>query len=201
MGIDAKSDAIYELVEEGSAVEQVATGFTFTEGPIWHPTEHYLLFSDMPGDVRRKYTPGAGAEEVMSPSNKCNGLTYDADLNLLVCEHVTSSLVRERPDGTRETIAQHFEGKELNSPNDVIVAFDGSIYFSDPWYGRMPGFGQERERELGFQGVYRLRRAAASPSSSSTATSSSSRTASASRPTSRSCTSTTRRARTSRSTT
>jgi gluconolactonase len=156
VGIDAKSDAIYELVEEGSAVEQVATGFTFTEGPVWHPTGHYLLFSDMPGDTRRRYTPGAGAEDVMSPSNKCNGLTYDADLNLLVCEHVTSSLVRERPDGTRETIASHFEGKELNSPNDVCVHSSGAILFSDPWYGRMPVFGEERERELGFQGVYRL---------------------------------------------
>ena len=92
----------------------------------------------------------------MSPSNKCNGLTYDADLNLLVCEHVTSSLVRERPDGTRETIASHFEGKELNSPNDVCVHSSGAIFFSDPWYGRMPVFGEERERELGFQGVYRL---------------------------------------------
>jgi gluconolactonase len=156
-GIDARSDAIFELVEQGSAVEQVATGFTFTEGPIWHPTEHYLLFSDMPGDVRRKFTPGVGIEEVMRPSNKCNGMTYDADLNLLVCEHVTSSLVRERLDGTREAIATHFEGKELNSPNDVCVGSDGSIYFSDPWYGRMPVFGEERERELGFQGVYRLR--------------------------------------------
>jgi gluconolactonase len=155
-GIDAKSDAIYELVERGSEVERVATGFTFTEGPVWHPTEHYLLFSDMPGNVRRKYTPGQGVEEVMRPSNKCNGLTYDAELNLLVCEHVTSSLVRERPDRTRETIASHFEGKELNSPNDVCVRSDGSIYFSDPWYGRMPVFGEERERELGFQGVYRI---------------------------------------------
>lgn len=154
--IDARSDAIYELVAEGSAVEQLATGFTFTEGPIWHPREHYLLFSDMPGNVRRKYTPGQGVEEVMRPSNKCNGLTYDADLNLLVCEHVTSSLVRERPDGTRETIATHFEGKELNSPNDVCVGSDGTIYFSDPWYGRMPGFGQPRTRRLGFQGVYRI---------------------------------------------
>ncbi len=156
MGIDARSDAIYELVEQGSEVEQVATGFTFTEGPIWHPSEHYLLFSDMPGNVRRKYTPGSGVEEVMRPSNKCNGMTYDADLNLLVCEHVTSSLVRERPDGTRETLATHFEGKELNSPNDVVVHSSGTIYFSDPWYGRMPVFGEERERELGFQGVYRL---------------------------------------------
>jgi gluconolactonase len=155
-GIEAKSDALYDLVEQGSEVERVATGFTFTEGPIWHPAEHYLLFSDMPGDVRRKYTPDGTVEEVMRPSNKCNGMTYDAELNLLVCEHVTSSLVRERRDGTRETIASHFEGKELNSPNDVCVRSDGSIYFSDPWFGRMPVFGEERERELGFQGVYRI---------------------------------------------
>ena len=146
LGIEAKSDAIYELVEEGSTVEQAATGFTFTEGPIWHPKEQYLLFSDMPGDVRRKYTPDGTVVEVRNFSNKCNGMTYDADLNLLVCEHVTSSLVRESPDGTREIIAHHFEGKELNSPNDVSVHSSGSIYFSDPWYGRMPGFGHPRER-------------------------------------------------------
>ncbi len=156
MGIDAKSPAIYELVEEGSSVEKVAGGFTFTEGPIWHPRDQYLLFSDMPGDVRRKYTPDGTVVEVMRPSNKCNGMTYDADLNLLVCEHVTSSLVREAPDGTRETVASHFEGVELNSPNDVCVRSDGSIYFSDPWYGRMPVFGEERERALGWQGVFRI---------------------------------------------
>ncbi|HJU46977.1 MAG TPA: SMP-30/gluconolactonase/LRE family protein, partial [Gaiellaceae bacterium] len=154
-GIDAKSDAVYELLEQGSGVERVATGFTFTEGPIWHPREHYLLFSDMPADIRRKYTPDGTVVEVMNPSNKCNGMTYEADLGLLVCEHVTSSLVRER-NGERETVASHFEGKELNSPNDVVVRSDGSIYFSDPWYGRMPVFGLERERELGFQGVYRV---------------------------------------------
>ena len=155
-GIAATSPAIYELLEEGSGVEQVATGFTFTEGPIWHPTGGYLLFSDMPGDKRRRWDPQNGVEVVRDPSNKCNGMAYDADLDLLVCEHTTSSLVRERPDGTRETIASHFEGKELNSPNDVTVRSDGSIYFSDPWYGRMPVFGEERERELGWQGVFRI---------------------------------------------
>ena len=153
-GIDARSPAIYELVEEGSGVEQIATGFTFTEGPIWHPVEQHLLFSDMPGDVRRRYTPGSGVVEVLRPARKCNGMTYDADLNLLVCEHVTSQLVRERPDGAREILAYHHGGKYLNSPNDVTVRSDGTIYFSDPWYGRFPGFGIERERELGFQGVY-----------------------------------------------
>jgi gluconolactonase len=83
-------------------------------------------------------------------------MTLDNDGNLLVCEHVTSSVVRERPDGTRETLATHYQGKELNSPNDVIVASDGSIIFTDPTYGRMPGFGLEREQELDFQGVYRI---------------------------------------------
>lgn len=154
--IEAHSDAVWELVDRDADVEKVGTGFTFTEGPIWHPTEHHLLFSDMPGDVRRKYTPGGTVEEVMRPSNKGNGMTYDADLNLIVCEHVTSSLVIERPDGSRETLASHFDGKELNSPNDVIVAPGGAIYFSDPWYGRMPGFGLERERDLGWQGVFRV---------------------------------------------
>ena len=120
VGIEAKSPAIYELVEEGSAVERVATGFTFTEGPIWHP-DGYLLFSDMPGDVRRKYTPDKGVEEVMRPSFKCNGMTLDANLDLIVCEHVTSALWRERTDGSRELLAYHYEGKYLNSPNDVCV--------------------------------------------------------------------------------
>jgi gluconolactonase len=96
---------------------------------------------------------------VARPSNKGNGMTYDAEGRLVVCEHSTSSVVRMDPDGTgsgRQVIASHYEGKELNSPNDVIVKSDGSIYFTDPTYGRMPGFGLEREQELGFQGVYRI---------------------------------------------
>ena len=98
-GIDAKSDAIYELVEEGSAVSQLATGFTFTEGPVWHPAEQVLYFSDMPADIRRKVTLDGTVTEVLNPARKCNGMVLDADLNLLVCEHVSSSLVRERADG------------------------------------------------------------------------------------------------------
>jgi gluconolactonase len=137
-------------------VERVATGFTFTEGPIWNKHEDYLLFSDMPGDVRRRWSEGTGVEEVMRPSNKCNGMVYDSEGNLLVCEHVTSSVVRERADGIRETIASHYRGKELNAPNDVVTRSDGTIYFSDPTYGRMPGFGLEREQELSFQAVYRI---------------------------------------------
>lgn len=143
------------LVDQYAPVGQLATGFEFTEGPIWHPVDQYLLFSDMPGDVRRR-CDAHGVREVMRPANKCNGMTYDADLNLIVCEHSTSSLIRERPDGQRDVLASHFEGRELNSPNDVCVGSNGTIYFTDPWYGRMPVFGIERPRELGFQGVYRV---------------------------------------------
>jgi gluconolactonase len=145
-----------QLIDVYAPVAQLGTGFTFTEGPIWHPADHYLLFSDMPADVRRRWDARGGVREVRRPTNKHNGMTYDADLNLIVCEHATSSLVRERADGRREVLASHFEGRELNSPNDVCVRQDGSIYFSDPWYGRMPVYGVERPRQLGFQGVYRV---------------------------------------------
>ena len=151
-----KSDALLALVDESAAVERLATGFKFTEGPIWNAAESFLLFSDMPGDVRRRWTEADGVSEVMRPANKCNGMVYDAEGRLLVCEHSTSALVRETPDGEREALATHFGGKELNSPNDVITRSDGTIYFSDPWFGRMPVFGVERERELGFQGVYMI---------------------------------------------
>jgi gluconolactonase len=156
MTIVSLKPAFDDLVDPAARLAQLATGFTFTEGPIWHPADRYLLFSDMPADVRRRWDEKQGVAEVRRPANKCNGMTYDADLNLIVCEHATSMLMRERPDGRREILASHFEGQELNSPNDVCVRSDGSIYFSDPWYGRMPGFGVERPRQLGFQGVYRV---------------------------------------------
>ncbi|MCV6592671.1 MAG: isochorismatase family protein [Silicimonas sp.] len=151
------SDPRFEdLIAPAAPVRQIGTGFDFTEGPLWHPVDQSLLFSDMPGDVRRRWSPARGVEEVARPSNKGNGLTYDGDLNLIVCEHATSSVVRISPSGAREVLASHFEGRELNSPNDIIMRSDGAIYFTDPTYGRMPGFGVERETEMGFQGVYRL---------------------------------------------
>ncbi|MBV8953510.1 MAG: SMP-30/gluconolactonase/LRE family protein [Solirubrobacterales bacterium] len=156
MAINVKSQKLEQLIDPSSEVERVATGFTFTEGPIWNHAGEFLLFSDMPGDVRRRWSERDGVEEVMRPSNKCNGMVYDRDGNLLVCEHVTSSLVREHPDGRRETLATHYQGKELNSPNDVVTRSDGTIYFSDPIFGRVPGFGLEREQDLSFQGVYRI---------------------------------------------
>lgn len=145
-----------ELIDPAAPVRQIASGCTFTEGPLWHPLDGHLLFSDMPADVRRRWRPGSSVEEVMRPSNKGNGLTYDENLNLIVCEHASSSVARIAPDGTREVLASHFEGKELNSPNDVCVRSDGAIYFTDPTFGRMEHFGVPRPLQQGFQGVYRL---------------------------------------------
>jgi gluconolactonase len=152
----AISDNFHNLLDVNEPLTQLGTGFIFTEGALWHPVEQSLIFSDMPGDVRRKYIPNVGVSEIARPSNKGNGMTYDADLNLLICEHSTSSVVRVRPDGTRETLCTHFEGKELNSPNDVVVGNDGSIYFTDPTYGRMEGFGVLRGLQQAFRGVYRI---------------------------------------------
>ena len=158
MTVQVRAAAMRELVPEDAELERLGTGFTFTEGPLWNPAG-YLLFSDMPGDVRRRWDPGDGVREVANPSNKGNGMTFDLDGRIVVCEHVTSSVVRMDPEGTgagREVLASHYEGRELNSPNDVVVKSDGTIYFTDPTYGRMPGFGIEREQDLDFQGLYRI---------------------------------------------
>ncbi len=155
MPVSVRSEKVRELVDEHVEVERIATGFTFTEGPIWM-ADGSLHFSDMPGDKRRRWHPRDGVSVVLEPSRKGNGMTRDGNGNLIVCEHVTSSVVREAPDGRRDIVAYHWQGKYLNSPNDVIVASDGSIIFTDPTYGRMPGFGIERAQELDFQGVYRV---------------------------------------------
>ncbi|MEO1307347.1 MAG: SMP-30/gluconolactonase/LRE family protein, partial [Pseudomonadota bacterium] len=156
MGHIATDGRFNAIIDEHEPVRQIGTGYIFTEGPLWHPVDQTLIFSDMPGDVRRKYVPGQGVSEIARPSNKGNGMTYDAELNLLICEHSTSSVVRIRRDGTREVLATHFEGRELNSPNDIIVRRDGAIFFTDPTYGRMEGFGVPRPTRMGFQGVYML---------------------------------------------
>ncbi len=158
MALQVKDPGLLELVDEGAELEQLGTGFTFTEGPLWNP-DGFLLFSDMPGDVRRRWDPERGVTEVANPSNKGNGMTLDHDGRLIVCEHVTSAVVRMDPDGTgtgREVLATHSGDKELNSPNDVVVKSDGALYFTDPTFGRMPGFGIEREQDLDVQGVYRI---------------------------------------------
>ena len=120
MAHDALDPAFHRLIDEHAPVIQAASGCTFTEGPIWHPTDHHLLFSDMPADTRRRHDR-SGVREVMSPSHKGNGMTYDADLNLLVCEHSTSSVARFRPDGRREVLASHFGRARTGTPPTISV--------------------------------------------------------------------------------
>jgi len=158
--IEENSPAFLELVDEPAPVEQLCTGFQFVEGPIWNPKEKCLYFSDIPAGIRYRWSPSSGANsgvtEARNPSNRGNGMTYDGAGNLYICEHNTSSLVRESPTGERRVIASHWKGKELNSPNDVVVRSDNSIYFSDPTYGRLAAVGIERAQDLSFQGVFRV---------------------------------------------
>ena len=146
-----------QLREPHTEVRQLATGFLFTEGPVWDRRAGELVFSDIPGNARYRWNPDSGVRDDLRPSDKTNGHTYDAAGNLLACHHATSNVVREGPGGTRTPIASHFEGRELNSPNDIVVRSDGSIYFTDPYYGRRDAhYGVLREQELDFQGVYRI---------------------------------------------
>ena len=156
MGHEVVDPKFLDLVDEHAASKGSAPASSLPKARSGIRRRIFLLFSDMPGDVRRKWTSETGVEEFMRPSNKGNGMTYDADLNLVVCEHATSSVARFSPDGTREVLASHFEGKELNSPNDVVVKSDGTIYFTDPTYGRKEHFGVPRPLQQGFQGVYML---------------------------------------------
>lgn len=134
----------------------MAGGFDFLEGPVWRPSDRTLLFSDIPGDTRYRWTAERGVEVDQAPTNKANGLALDLQGRLLSCEHATSMLVRYE-DGQRVALASHYEGRGLNSPNDVVVARDGSIWFTDPPYGRGDTtHGVGRRQELAFQGVFRL---------------------------------------------
>ena len=135
--------------------ERIATGCLFTEGPLWHPTGEYLLWSDMPGDHLRRWSKLDGVTTFRKPCDKSNGLTWDRQGRLLACEHASSRVSRTEADGRITPVATHYDGKQLNSPNDIVCAADGGIYFTDPPYGRADFYGVKREQELSFQGVYK----------------------------------------------
>lgn len=136
--------------------EKLGTGFLFTEGPVWHPTGRFLIFSDMPGDHMRRWSAPDGVTTFRTPSSKANGNTYDRQGRLLTCEHATSQVTRTEPDGRIVPLATHYRGQQLNSPNDIVCKRDGGIYFTDPPYGRAKFYGVERAQELPFQGVFRV---------------------------------------------
>jgi gluconolactonase len=150
------------IVAPEAACEKLAGGFLFTEGPLWDPRDNSLLFSDMPGDEIRRWHAG-GVTSFRKPSRMANGLAWDREGQLLCCEHATSCVTRTGRDGRVTVIASHYRGKELNSPNDIVVRSDGAIYFTDPSYGRMAYYGVARPEQLGFRGVYRLAPGGAEP--------------------------------------
>jgi gluconolactonase len=156
MAAEIRDPRFRSVVGGAVELEQVGTGFDFTEGPLWHPHDGFLLFSDMPGNIIRRYTEAEGITPFRSPSDMANGLTYDRQGRLLACEHATSRVTRTEPDGTLTVLASHYDGKALNSPNDIVVARGGAICFTDPTFGRMDYYGVPREPELAFRGVYRI---------------------------------------------
>lgn len=146
------------LVPPGAQLEQVASGLGFTEGPIWHPTENWLIFSDIQESHQYIWSKDKGLRLFRTPSNQANGNCFDKDGRVITCEHASSHLVRHDHGGKRVTpIATHFESQELNSPNDVICDAQGRIWFTDPSFGRIrEDLGILRDQDLPFQAVFRL---------------------------------------------
>lgn len=122
-------------VPADAKVTKLAGGFGFIEGPVWVKDGGYLVFSDIPRDELRKWTPAGGVTTFRQPSRNTNGNTLDAAGRLLSCEHSGRRVAVAEKDGALRTVVDAFEGKKLNSPNDVIVKSDGTIWFTDPEYG------------------------------------------------------------------
>lgn len=146
--MNGHSEKMKTIVGENPMVK-IAEGFQFTEGPVW--VDDYLLFSDIPADTIYKYTDVT--ELFLKPSGHSNGLTLDKQGRLIICEH-DRRLTRMEEDGSKTVLADTYDEKRLNSPNDVVVKSDGSVYFTDPPYG-LPN--RKDGKELDFCGVYKLK--------------------------------------------
>ena len=159
--LDSRLDA---LLATDAAIERVADGFEFIEGPVWvgGADDGHLLFSDIPGDTVYRWSESAGTSVFLNPVflpeldtngvGGSNGLTLDLEDRLILCEHGNRRVARIEGDGTRITLADRYDGKRLNSPNDIVYHSGGTAFFTDPPYG----LATPEAGELGFQGVYRL---------------------------------------------
>ncbi len=146
------------LVPEQASLEKVAGGFIFTEGPVWHSSEEHLVWTDIIGDTIWKWTPGQGTSILMRPSGKADGMTYDHQGRLVVAGWSSRTVWRMEPDGSTTTLASHYQGKKLNTPNDIVVKSDGSIYFTDPSNGiRNTGMEcYDIQKYIDYEAVFRL---------------------------------------------
>ena len=150
-------DPDFEKFVLGNApVKPIATGFDWVEGPVWFGDANCLLFSDIPNNRIMRWTPGAGISVFREPSNYANGNTRDRQGRLLTCEHGGRRVTRTELDGSITILADTFNGKRLNSPNDIVVQSDGTVWFTDPHYGIMTNYeGYQSKQELPCH-VYRL---------------------------------------------
>ena len=146
------------VLDREAPLDRIHYGLSFGEGPVWDQVGKQLFFVDIVGDTIWKWVPGQGSEIVMRPSGKANGMTYDKEHRLVVAGWGERTIWRFEPDGVITTLASYYEGKKLNSPNDIVVKSDGAIYFTDSEGGlvNVAHGGQDVQRYLDFQGVYRL---------------------------------------------
>ena len=155
-GIEQYAPELDSIISTSEPVQELATGtggpLGPTEGPVWWKEGGYLLYSDIHNNRRMKYTPGQGSSVFTEPTNRANGLTRDLQGRLLACEHDSRRVTRQEADGGITVIANSFQGRRLNRPNDIIVKSDGSIYFTDPWSSPLP----REQWDLTYSGVYRV---------------------------------------------
>jgi gluconolactonase len=155
--IEVLDEAFLPLRLFSGTVERLATGFSWAEGPVWFGDGRFLLFSDIPNNRILRWDDCSHAlSEFRKPSNHANGLARDRQGRLLACEHLTRRVTRTEYDGRITVLASHFDGKPLNSPNDIVCRSDGSIWFTDPPFGIMGWWeGAPATPELP-HGVYRI---------------------------------------------
>jgi len=148
----------HQFVAADAQLTKIATGFGFTEGPIWHPTEQYLMFSDIALSCQHRWSEDDGCTVFRRPSNQANGNAFDRNGVIVTCEHASSQVVRHEHDGKLIVpIAREYEGKGLNSPNDIVADRKNRLWFTDPSFGRTrEDLGLIRDSELDHRGVYCL---------------------------------------------
>lgn len=145
------------LIHADAPLRRIAEGCVWAEGPVWLPRDEALVWSDIPNDRMLRWSRSEGVSLFRHPSNYANGNTLDREGRIVTCEHVTNRVSRTEHDGSVTTLVERFEGKRLDSPNDLVVKSDGTIWFTDPPYGILSEReGRVRESEIGANHVYRL---------------------------------------------
>jgi gluconolactonase len=146
-----------ELIIQICALEKLADGMLWAEGPVWFADHDYLVWSDIPNDRLMRWVPGLGATVHRAPSDYTNGNTRDRQGRLVSCQHGHRRVARLECDGTLRVLADAYQGKRLNSPNDVVVSSDGAIWFTDPPYGILSDYeGHRADPEYGGSYVFRV---------------------------------------------